>query len=257
VGCAPDCAHYVTTYASALYNAVVVTKRAIQLHQVRLAQCTELAEHAQWVEAARSTAVAEWQRQEDATHTKALAKEVDIQCRHDKFLRAINNGFTINLDSLVVDVVSWDSTDNATALLVRKQREDVATAQRFHDNCDAVTAQAYWQAAVRSNVLAELRSQEDEVHTQAFTSMAATTSHHVTTICAALPQYERSWDKYIAWAAEYNAQKKPSRDAPAVEAANSPPVLAKRVSADDKEAASRTGDSTTAAMATTVFVVDT
>jgi hypothetical protein len=59
--------------------------------------------------------LAKWQRQEDATH----AKEADVQCHHDEFFRTITNGFAINLDSLVVNTVSWDSADNTMALLAR------------------------------------------------------------------------------------------------------------------------------------------
>jgi hypothetical protein len=123
--CAPKPASYATTYALAQYNAVVID-RAIQLHQACLAQCTELNEHGQRVEAARSTALVKWQYQEDATHTKVLVKEADMQCHQNEFLHAIMGRFVIDLYSLMVKAVSWDIMDDATALLAMKQREDIA-----------------------------------------------------------------------------------------------------------------------------------
>jgi hypothetical protein len=66
------------------------------------------------------------------------------------------------------------------------------------------------------------RRQEDGAHTKAFTSAAATISCEVATIRSALPQYERSWDKYDPWAEDYDAQKKVSQDSAMVEAAKRP-----------------------------------
>ncbi len=82
--------------------------------------------------------------------------------------------------------------------------------QSLHENHAVVAAKAQQQAAARVKVLAVSCHQEDEAHTQAFTSAAATRSCQVAAIHAALPQYERSWDKYVTWLAEYDTQKKES-----------------------------------------------
>ncbi len=87
-------------------------------------------------------------------HTKALAREADMQCFHDNFLRKITDGFTTNLDSHVVILASWAvEMDNAMALLSIKQCKDVAYAQCFHDNCAAVTMSTPWKAATDANML--------------------------------------------------------------------------------------------------------
>jgi hypothetical protein len=95
----PDRASYVATYALAQYDAVVLD-RAIQILQARLAQDAKNAEHTQRTQTARSAALAEWQRQEDDALATALAKEADMQCRHDDDLRMITDGFMIDLESM-------------------------------------------------------------------------------------------------------------------------------------------------------------
>jgi hypothetical protein len=92
----------------------------ISLYKQALAECAELAAHAQRVETARSVALAAWQRQEDAAHVQALAEEVDIQRHHNDTFPAITNGFAINLNILAVKMVSWHGVDDAMALLAMK-----------------------------------------------------------------------------------------------------------------------------------------
>jgi hypothetical protein len=62
-----------------------------------------------------------------------------------------------------------------------------------------------------------------------------------------------SSNEFFAWVAECDA----SRDGAVAEAPNRTPALAERASANDKEAAGHTRNSTAANMATTVFVEDT
>jgi hypothetical protein len=113
-----------------------------------------------------------------------------------------------------------------------KRCKDIANAQRLHDDCAAVAAKAQRQASAHANKQAALLCQEDEVHTQVFTSTAATRSCQMAAIHAALPQYEKSWNAYIAWMAEHDAQNG-SQDGTVVEAAKHTPALAERVSANN------------------------
>ncbi len=102
---APDCVIYVATYALAQYNAII-DDRAINLLKVHLAHCAKHAEHVQQADTTQSTALAKWQCQEDATITNVLAKEVDMQSRHNDSLCTITDDFTIELDSRRIMVPS-------------------------------------------------------------------------------------------------------------------------------------------------------
>ena len=109
---------------------------------MRLSQAAKNTERAQWVETARSAALAEWRRQEDAAFAKALAEEADMQRRHDVDLHTITDGFMIDLESLGIMVHSY-GRDDVSAMLEMKWLEDVATVRRFHDDTAVVrTAQA-------------------------------------------------------------------------------------------------------------------
>ncbi len=89
-----------------------------------------------------------------------------------------------------------------------------------------------------------------------FTSTAATRNCQVAAIYTTLPLSERSQDEYVAWAEEYDTQKKASWDTAAVEVAKRPPASAERASTDNKEVASCARDSTAVDMAAEVFIVD-
>jgi hypothetical protein len=88
----------------------IISQRMISLYEQALVECAELTAHAQRVETARSVALAAWQRQEDAAHMQALAKEADIQRHHNDTFRAITDGFAINLDILAVECLSMART---------------------------------------------------------------------------------------------------------------------------------------------------
>jgi hypothetical protein len=120
------------TSALAHYNEII-SQRMISLYVQALAECAELAAHAQRVETAQSVALAAWQRQKDATHVQALAEEADIWRHCDDTFRAITDGFAIDLDILAVEMASWHSADNGMVLLAMKRREDDANAQSYLD----------------------------------------------------------------------------------------------------------------------------
>jgi hypothetical protein len=61
----------------ARFNAII-NERMISMNRQYLAQSAKLALHAQRVETVRSAMLATWQRQEDAAHAQALAKEADM-----------------------------------------------------------------------------------------------------------------------------------------------------------------------------------
>jgi hypothetical protein len=98
----------------------IMSQQMISLYKQALAECAELAAHAQRVETTQSIALAEWQRQEDAAHAQALAEEADIRCRRDNTIRAITDGFAINLDILAVEMASWHGTGDVMALFAMK-----------------------------------------------------------------------------------------------------------------------------------------
>jgi hypothetical protein len=128
---APDCTSYEATYTLTQYNTVIVD-RAINILQVHLSQATKNAERAHRVETARSAALAKWRRQEDVALAKALAKEAEMQRRHDVDLHTITNGFMIDLESLGIMVHSY-GRDDVSAMLEMKWLEDVATVRHFHE----------------------------------------------------------------------------------------------------------------------------
>jgi hypothetical protein len=109
-----------TTSALAHYEEIM-SQQMISLHKQALAKCAELTAHAQRVETTRSVALAAWQRQEDAAHAQALAKEADIRRHRDDTFCTITNGFAIDLDILMVEMASWHGADNAMALLAMKR----------------------------------------------------------------------------------------------------------------------------------------
>ncbi len=112
----------------------------------------------------------------------------------------------IELESLGIMVHS-PGQDDVSATFEMKRLEDVATVRRFYDDTAVVrTAQAQRQGNARVTALATLRCREDAVHTQAFTSVAATTSHWVAATQKALLCYERSWGKCAAWASVQKVQ---------------------------------------------------
>jgi hypothetical protein len=242
------------TSALAHYDEIM-SQQMISLYEQALTECAELAAHAQRVETARSIALAAWQRQEDAAHAQALAEEADIRRHRDNTFRAITDGFVINLDILAVEMASWHGADDAMALLTMKRREDNANAQGY---LEGHAARALQNAAMRVNVLAASRHQEDDVHAKAFASEADKSNRREATLRASQLQYMAqlgftSSNKFFAWVAECDA----SRDGAVAETSNRTPALAERASADDKEAAGRTQNLTAANMATTVFVEDT
>ena len=96
-------------------------------------------------------------------------------------------------------------------------------------------AQAQRQGNARVTALATLRCREDAVHTQAFTSVAATTSHWVAATQKALLCYERSWGKCAAWASVQKVQWDGAQTA-----APGTPALAERTSANDQRQANMT-----------------
>ena len=143
----------------------------------------------------------------------------------------------IELESLGIMVHS-PGQDDVSATFEMKRLEDVATMRRFHDDTAVVrTAQAQRQGNARVTALATLRCREDAVHTQAFTSVAATTSHWVAATQKALLCYERSWGKCAAWASVQKVQWDGAQTA-----APGTPALAERTSANNKEADGRTRD---------------
>jgi hypothetical protein len=198
--------------------------------------------------------LAAWQCQEDAAHAQVLAKEADIQRRREDTFRTITNGFAIDLDILAVKMASWHGTDNAMALLAMKHRKDNANVQGY---LDGHAVRALQKVAVHVNVLAASCPQEDDAHAKAFASEADKRNCREATLRAAQLKYVAqlgftSSNQFFALVAECNA----SQDGAVVEAPNRTLVLAERASADNKEAAGRTRNSTTANMATTVFVED-
>ncbi len=227
----------------------------ISLYEQALAKCAKLAAHAQRVETARSVPLAAWGRQEDAAHAQALAEEADVRHRRDDTFRAITNRFRINLDILAVKMASWHGADDAMALLAMKRCKDDANA---HGYLDGRAARALQKAAARVNVLAVSRCQVDDAHAKAFASEADKRNCREATLRAAQLKYVAqlgftSSNKFFAWVAECDA----CRDGAVVEAPNRTLALAERASANNKEAAGHTRNSTAANMATMVFVEDT
>jgi hypothetical protein len=149
----PVCASDDATSALAHYEEIM-SQLMISLHEQALAECAELAAHAQRVETARSVALAAWQCQEDAAHAQALAEEADIRRHRDDTFRAITNKFAINLDILAVKMASWHGAEDVMVLLTMKRREDDANAQGYLDGRAAMALQ---KAATRANVLAASR----------------------------------------------------------------------------------------------------
>jgi hypothetical protein len=218
------------TSALAHYNEII-SQQMISLYEQALAKCAELAAHAQWVETARSVALAAWQRQEDAAHAQALAKEADIQ-RHciDTFC-TITDGFTIDLDILAVEMASWHGADDAMALLVMKRREDGANVQGY---LDGRAARALQNAATRGKVLAASRHQKDNAHAKAFASKADKRTRRETALRATQLQYVAqlgfmSSSEFFAWVVECDA----SRDGAVAEVPNRTPALAEKLLAEE------------------------
>jgi hypothetical protein len=168
------------TSALAHYEEIM-SQQMISLHEQALAECAELAAHAQQVETARSIALAAWQCQEDAAHAQALAEEADIRRHRDDTFRAITNGFAIDLDILAVEMASWHGADDAMVLLAMKRREDDANAQGYLDGRAAMAPQ---KAATHANVLAASRWWEDNAYAKAFASATDKRNHRETTLCA-------------------------------------------------------------------------
>ena len=81
-------------------------------------------------------------------------------------------------------------------MLETKRLKDITTLRHHNDTAVIHATQAQRLGEARATVLAASRHQEDEAHTQAFTSVAATRSHWVAAIPKALLCYERSWGKY-------------------------------------------------------------
>jgi hypothetical protein len=241
------------TSTLAHYNEIM-SQQMISLYKQALAECAELAAHAQRVETAQSVVLAAWRRQEDAAHVQALAEETDIRCRRNDTFHAITNGFAINLNILAVEMASWHGADDAMALLAMKCRKDDAIAQGY---IEGRAARALQNAAVRVNVLAASRPQEDDAHAKAFASKADKSNRREATLRASqlqcVAQLGFTSSEFFAWVAECNA----SWDGAVAEAPNHTPALAERASANNKEAAGCMRNSTTADMATTVFVEDT
>jgi hypothetical protein len=172
-----------------------------------------------------------------------------------RHLCAITNVFVIDLNILAVEMASWHGADDAMALLAMKRRKDNANAQGYLEGC---AARALQNAAPRVNVLATSRRQEDNAHAKAFPSEADKSNRREATLRASQLQYMAqlgftSSNKFFAWVAECDA----FWDGAVAEALNRTPALAERVSADNKEAAGHTQNSTAADMAMTVFVEDT
>jgi hypothetical protein len=219
------------TSALAHYEEIM-SQKMISLHKQALAECAELAAHAQRVETARSVALAAWQCQKDAAHAQALAKEADIRRHRDDTFRAITDGFAINLDILAVKMASWHGADDAMALLAMKHREDNANAQGYLDGC---AARALHNAAARMNVLAASRCQEGDAHAKAFASKADKRTRRETTLRATQLQYVAqlgftSSSEFFAWVAECDA----SWDGAVAEAPNRTPALAEKALAKER-----------------------
>jgi hypothetical protein len=250
----PLCASDAATSALAHYDKIM-SQQMISLYKQALAKYAKLAVHAQWVETAQSVALAAWQCQEDAAHVQALTKEADIQQPRDDTFRAITDGFAINLDILVVKMVSWHGADNMMALLAMKRRKDNANTQGY---LEGRAARALQNAATRVNVLATSRCQEDNAHAKAFASEADKSNRWEATLHASQLQYVAqlsftSSNEFFAWVADCDA----SWDGTVAEAPNRTPALAERAFANNKEAAGRTRNLTAADMAMMVFVEDT
>jgi hypothetical protein len=176
-----------------------------------------------------------WQRQEDAAHAQALAKEADMQCRHNNAYRAITDGFAINLDILAVKMASWHGRNNAMALFAMKCCKDNADAQGYHNVCAAAVTYALQKAATHANVLAASHWQEDDAHAKAFASATDKRNRWEATLRAAQLKYVAqlsftSSNKFFAWVAECDA----SRDGAVAEAPNRTPALAERASANTR-----------------------
>ncbi len=168
------------TSALAHYEEIM-SQQMISLLEQALAECAELAAHAQRVETARSVALATWRRQEDATHAQALAEEADIQRHRDDTFRAITDGFAINLDILAVKMATWHGADDAMALLVMKRCEDDANAQGY---LGGRAAKAQHKAATHGNVLAASRRRKDDAYAKAFASATDKRNRRETTLRA-------------------------------------------------------------------------
>ncbi len=121
-----------------------------------------------------------------------------MQPRHDNTLRMITESFAMDLNSLKVTVASWDGAVDTTALLKMQQCEDAADAKRFHDSRAANAAKAPLKEPAHAKVLAATQCQEDEAHTQAFTSAANKQSRQMATLLA-------TYDKKVAWMAGFHA----------------------------------------------------
>ena len=194
------------TSALAHYEEIM-SQQMISLHEQALAECAELAAHAQRVETARSVALAAWRRQEDAAHAQALAEEADIRRNRDDTFRAITDGFAIDLDILAVEMASWHGADDAMALLAMKRREDDANAQ---GHLDGRAAMALRTAATRTNVLVASCRREDDAYAKAFASATDKRNRRETTLRANQLRYMAqlgftSSSKFFAWVAECDA----------------------------------------------------
>jgi hypothetical protein len=247
----------VATVTLAHYEEII-SEIMISLTEQALAECAELAAHAQQVGTARSTALAVWRCQEDAANMQALAKEAGMQRHCDDTLRSINDGFAINLDIIAVEVASWhDKVDDAMALLAMQRRKDDADAQGYHDGRAAATANVLQKAAARVNMLAGSRSQEDDTHTKAFTSAADKRNCWEATLLATLPKYTHhlgfgSYDDFVAWRAEHEALAADEGGAPEQASA-----LCERVPITDMELGGHAWDSPPTEMTATAFGKDT
>jgi hypothetical protein len=132
---APESMSNAATFALAYY-IYIMSQMSKSLHLQGLAQSSEHAVHTQQVEAARSAKIAEWQRQEDAAHVQALAAEAYMLCCHNTAYRAITNGFGIEFNILLAEVVSWYGADNALVLLATKQCRYGASQCGARSNAD-------------------------------------------------------------------------------------------------------------------------
>jgi hypothetical protein len=155
-------------------------------------------------------------------------------------------------------MASWHGADDAMALFVMKRHKDDADAQGYHDVRAAAVTYATQNAATRANMLAVSRRREDDTHAKAFASVTNKRNRWEATLRAAQLKYVAqlgfmSSNEFFAWVAECDA----SWDGAVAEVPNRTLALAERVSANNKEAAGCTQNSTAANMATTVFVEDT
>ncbi len=117
---------------------------------------------------------------------------------HNNNLHAITRRFAMDLGSLEILVASWDGAGDATALLKMQQCKNATDVKRFHDGHAADAAKALPKEAICAKVLATTGCQEDEAHTQAFTSAANKQSCQMANLLAA-------YDKKVAWMAQCNA----------------------------------------------------